>query len=1117
MPPSLASSDPLSSPSPTPPPPPVPIPGPAIAPAPTKQDNEDDDEPMALDTSSDLSELTEEEQDADKQPPCDDDGDDDPEDDDDNDEDRDEGGRTTATRGHKKRRSLVPEQMWDWAYKSKKDGKSKVVEEEEEEEEEQAGPPKAMEEEEDDEEDVPGHHRTHKRAPRVEVEERVARAEADETTPGRRRPARDVDEEESLSNESADEPDEDEDDDSQVEDMDVDEGEDEIPTPPPKPVEAAKENSPDLTEDEAPPADAPESDDETASEDDMDDAADVPPVPAPALTPAAAVLPTPTVNGIATVDVTAPPPAIIAPVAIAAAASSIMAGSAVLGPPSPTSSASGSPSSSRSASPVADEDDEAKAAEENGPEEVEPVEAIAEDEPVEEVDDEGEGEADVEMDVEAEAELQPAHRAEALDVLATIELKFALLRERVYVEKMEALAWEEALVADDTHPEMMHLHTELAKRRGKRLELAERRRSYEVANSLKRRRASEDAVWSWWMHARDDLQIDMIAETNRKRRKLERDRRTAERPQPRASLPTCSVSLLIYAYTAQRIPNFQHEVPVAPTLYDIVNNNPYVPSASTNRQPKDSAPRAYPTLSTLSNVEVSGDLDYIFSNRRLYEPHRPPVQPHGYDNGYVGGAMLEPPPRMPGYPSSRRGVPGPSGLQQELEREAGMPGMGMPPHVGGYPMASREISPVHVSSGPKVNGWMAGGPVKGGPEWAREMRRGEPGEEEYMREREERERERGNMLEIERERERARERHDRERDRERGLDLQYQQQQQQQGHPRTAHHMHGHVGPGLPPHHQSIGPHHHHHFHHVHHHHHPPSGPVNGTPMSPLPGPASYSGHSPRIMPTRDHSGPPTTEIINLSSTLPSRHPGGPGPSPHWRVDERERELPLSPRYARERGRPASGPPPVGPHERIMTPFSMTPTHQPASIGGRHAASAGPSRRGSFSADGPPLMPGGAVMGGVGSSPARGRRSPPQGFAGVSMSPPRNRLPPPASPSAPRSRRSSPRMGAIALPPFPPGPVQSPEYMKASVGASPGTKPQLPPPKMMILDGMQRAGTPSGEAHGRVTMSPTLSLPPPPSVHRMPSQHLGAGPHPHGPPDGVLPPPPPVPIAAGEA
>lgn len=43
-------------------------------------------------------------------------------------------------------------------------------------------------------------------------------------------------------------------------------------------------------------------------------------------------------------------------------------------------------------------------------------------------------------------DLQPAHRAEALDALALIELKFALLRERLYVEKMEELVKEEGMV-----------------------------------------------------------------------------------------------------------------------------------------------------------------------------------------------------------------------------------------------------------------------------------------------------------------------------------------------------------------------------------------------------------------------------------------------------------------------------------------------------------------------------------------------------------------------------------------------------------------------------------------------------------------------------------------------
>ena len=128
---------------------------------------------------------------------------------------------------------------------------------------------------------------------------------------------------------------------------------------------------------------------------------------------------------------------------------------------------------------------------------------------------------DADGDEHEESDLQPAHRAEALDVLATIELKFALLRERLYVEKMEGLAWEERMIQAcmrlfhplyvtrtdlfsfpfffvAAHPEMQHLQKELTKRRDKRLELASRKRSYEVANASKRRRADEDGVWSWW-------------------------------------------------------------------------------------------------------------------------------------------------------------------------------------------------------------------------------------------------------------------------------------------------------------------------------------------------------------------------------------------------------------------------------------------------------------------------------------------------------------------------------------------------------------------------------------------------------------------------------------------
>ena len=128
----------------------------------------------------------------------------------------------------------------------------------------------------------------------------------------------------------------------------------------------------------------------------------------------------------------------IAP-APAVAASSIMAGNTVIESPYPPSSAF----SSRSPSPTPTKADKTKRAATPGkdapdlsvpPEDADPAA--------------DEGEADEEL----EADMQPAHRAEALDVLATIELKFALLREKLYAEKMEALAWEEALVASGTSP-----------------------------------------------------------------------------------------------------------------------------------------------------------------------------------------------------------------------------------------------------------------------------------------------------------------------------------------------------------------------------------------------------------------------------------------------------------------------------------------------------------------------------------------------------------------------------------------------------------------------------------------------------------------------------------------
>jgi hypothetical protein len=52
---------------------------------------------------------------------------------------------------------------------------------------------------------------------------------------------------------------------------------------------------------------------------------------------------------------------------------------------------------------------------------------------------------------DADHELHAADRADALDALAELELKFSLVRQRIYIDKMNELSREESMVHDGTH------------------------------------------------------------------------------------------------------------------------------------------------------------------------------------------------------------------------------------------------------------------------------------------------------------------------------------------------------------------------------------------------------------------------------------------------------------------------------------------------------------------------------------------------------------------------------------------------------------------------------------------------------------------------------------------
>lgn len=111
----------------------------------------------------------------------------------------------------------------------------------------------------------------------------------------------------------------------------------------------------------------------------------------------------------------------------------------------------------------------------------------------------------------------------------------------------------------------------------------------------------------------------MIAETSRKRRRLERERRAIERPQPGVYFKTreqsirCLISMVIIV---RRIPVPPSEVPPALSLRKIVKTFPFVDKHKSQSTQSTLKQAIYPELSGLSSSEINADLEIFLSNQR---------------------------------------------------------------------------------------------------------------------------------------------------------------------------------------------------------------------------------------------------------------------------------------------------------------------------------------------------------------------------------------------------------------------------------------------------------------------------------------------------------------------
>ncbi|KAI0786997.1 hypothetical protein C8Q75DRAFT_256575 [Abortiporus biennis] len=662
---------------------------------------------------------------------------------------------------------------------------------------------------------------------------------------------------------------------------------------------------------------------------------------------------------------------------------------------------------------------------------------------------------------------------------------------------------------------MLHLQSELSKRRDKRLALASRRREYEVANITKRRKLDEDAIWSWWKNARDTLQVDMTSEASRKRRKLDRERRSLDRPQP-----------------TRHIPGPPMELPPAPTLHDLVKSMPFASSQEkskhrTKKSSVDPSTLMYPQLTELSAVDIVGDIEFLFQHRRSAagfdssrgvimgpNPYGPPGVPPGMDPYGMMAPMMEPqglynrfgPPPPPFNPTHMQGpvpigFPGPSNAripnmsllpssmgpppQMMIDSEAGI--IRRPASVSGQPSHMHQQYPSHAPSPVPVNflrrspspppmppipsGHRSGPPLPP-PSSKSQNWMGDGGSGQSPMPGPAKESKRvvaGDVHSLEREaKEHALDNKNRDKERELEHDREMERQYHLSQHPQQRLHSHQHVHPpgsGAPHH-------HHHHHHHVHHHHHPNHG-IPGPQPSSLSNGAGVSVNgttSPRntreLDNRRTQPGTPM-EIIELPT---SNSKSAPSPaSPFWKGNE-QRAAGASP------DRPLSALiTPVQAMQAMQSGFPTSPRVLPPPPG------PGPStsRRGSWSEENGPRPSSSSNMGPSTNGPLPSHRLTPS-VAGQGQG--SRTLPSPSHPSRKSSvLHSPPRSNGLRLPPVSPQAAANSSNFSARSPVRLGQGPPLPSSSTL-----PSTSGPSSSSPPKLTSPKVHRQTPPPPMTRSP-------------------------------
>ncbi|KAJ9106292.1 hypothetical protein QFC21_001437 [Naganishia friedmannii] len=121
---------------------------------------------------------------------------------------------------------------------------------------------------------------------------------------------------------------------------------------------------------------------------------------------------------------------------------------------------------------------------------------------------------------------------EALAALIKIEIKFAALRDQLYIERMNEITKEEEMVTNGTHRSLVYLHNILKARHDNLLRLADLRQKEFEIEAVRVRDYDKKTCMSWWNDSKDQLVKHEYESNARKRRRIEKDKHDFDMPKP---------------------------------------------------------------------------------------------------------------------------------------------------------------------------------------------------------------------------------------------------------------------------------------------------------------------------------------------------------------------------------------------------------------------------------------------------------------------------------------------------------------------------------------------------------------------------------------------------------